>query len=42
MLTQDDLMNILKVPLCPAIKIHNAIVVLRQRACVFDVVKGVL
>lgn len=37
MLTQQDLTDILKIPLGPALKLHNAIVVLRQRISAFDV-----
>ncbi|XP_025194288.1 uncharacterized protein LOC112593910 isoform X3 [Melanaphis sacchari] len=40
MLTQKDLMDILNIPLGPALKLHNAIVVLRQRTSTLDVVNG--
>lgn len=36
MLNQDDMVNILKIPLGQAIKLNNAIVMLRQRVSVFD------
>jgi len=42
MLTQKDLMNILHIPLGAALKLNNAIIVLRQRTSVFDVTKGLL
>jgi len=40
MLTQKDLTDILNIPLGPALKLHNAIVVLRQRISAFDVADG--
>jgi len=42
MLTQEDLTNILNIPLGPALKLHNAIVVLRQKISAFDVANGLL
>jgi hypothetical protein len=42
MLTQKDLTDILNIPLGPALKLHNAIVVLRQRTSAFDVANGLL
>lgn len=42
MLTQEDLTNILNIPLGPALKLQNAIVVLRQRISAFDVSNGLL
>ncbi|XP_026818791.1 uncharacterized protein LOC113557456 isoform X2 [Rhopalosiphum maidis] len=42
MLTQKDLTDVLNIPLGPALKLHNAIVVLRQRTSAFDVANGLL
>lgn len=42
MLTQEDLTNILNIPLGPALKLHNAIVVLRQRISAFDIANELL
>jgi len=36
MLNQDDIMNILKIPLGHALKITNAIILLRQRTLEID------
>ena len=42
MLTQKDLTDTLNIPLGPALKLNNAIVVLRQRATAFDIANGLL
>lgn len=42
MLTQKDLTDVLNIPLGPALKLHNAIVVLRQRATAYDIANGLL
>ncbi|XP_060856488.1 uncharacterized protein LOC132934225 [Metopolophium dirhodum] len=42
MLTQKDLTDVLKIPLGPALKLRNAIVVLRQRASAYDIANGLL
>jgi len=42
MLTQEDLTNRLNIPLGPALKLHNAIVVLRQRTSAYDIANELL
>jgi len=39
MLTQDELLNILKIPLGYALKIHSAINMLRRRVPIFDFIE---
>jgi len=42
MLNQKDLTDVLNIPLGPALKLCNAIVVLRQRASAYDIANGLL
>lgn len=40
MLTQDELLNIMTIPLGHALKIHNAIKMLRKRVPIFDFIES--